>query len=212
MTENSPSKSDWPSGTAGVGAGLKMTPAQFVARVKDVAVDIDTKYGLGFIGTITQASHESDWGNSGLTRSANNLFGFKAGTKWLKEGLPVVRLPTIEFSTSPPDQIKYWEEPGDVLLKIWQEHIKKTQLKVLAAFRRYDSWYSSLQDWAELLTKRSANRYKKAVEAARDGDEELFYRELQAAGFATDPTYSHKLIARGKEVTKLLYGPKLDLA
>lgn len=57
-------------------------------------------------------------------------------------------------------------------------------------FRKYNTWMESLEDHSRLLqTSRYANcmRYK--------NDPDQFARELQKAGYATDPSYASKLIS-----------------
>jgi flagellum-specific peptidoglycan hydrolase FlgJ len=44
---------------------------------------------------VAQAALESAWGESGLTQTASNLFGIKAGGHWSGE---ILELPTWEFS------------------------------------------------------------------------------------------------------------------
>jgi len=60
-----------------------------------------------------------------------------------------------------------------------------------AAFRQYDSMAASFNDFARFIENNP--RYGKALEA-RD-DPEQFARELQQAGYATDPQYADKLIS-----------------
>ena len=60
-----------------------------------------------------------------------------------------------------------------------------------AAFRQYDSMAASFNDFARFIQENP--RYGKALEA-RD-DPERFVRELQQAGYATDPKYADKLIS-----------------
>ncbi len=59
------------------------------------------------------------------------------------------------------------------------------------AFRQYDSMAASFNDFARFIQENP--RYGKALEA-RD-DPEQFARELQQAGYATDPEYAEKLIS-----------------
>lgn len=59
-----------------------------------------------------------------------------------------------------------------------------------AVFKVYDSINSAFDDYVGLLT--GSPRYQRAVGHA--GDSELFVRELQQAGYATDPYYADKII------------------
>lgn len=60
-----------------------------------------------------------------------------------------------------------------------------------AAFRQYDSMAASFNDFARFIEDNP--RYGKALEV-RDNPEQ-FARELQQAGYATDPKYADKLIS-----------------
>lgn len=59
-----------------------------------------------------------------------------------------------------------------------------------ASFRVYDSIASSFDDYVDFLT--SNPRYQAALEKVGNGRE--FLRELQGAGYATDPAYAEKII------------------
>lgn len=92
--------------------------------------------------TIAQAILESKYGNSGLTKSANNLFGIKGAYNGQS-----VTLPTTEY----------------------EKGVKKT---IMAPFRKYPSWQDSLEDHSNFLKKYSRYRgvlnakdYKEACHA-----------------------------------------------
>lgn len=95
--------------------------------------------------TIAQAILESNWGKSGLTQKANNLFGMKGTYKGASE---VMR--TAEQDKS-----------GKVYY-------------VQAHFRKYPGWAESVSDHGRLLTTpryarvRGAKDYKEAAQALRD--------------------------------------------
>lgn len=58
-------------------------------------------------------------------------------------------------------------------------------------FRKYNTWQESFDDHAKLLT--TASRYANCLNYKNDPDQ--FARELQKAGYATDPEYASKLIS-----------------
>ena len=60
-----------------------------------------------------------------------------------------------------------------------------------AAFREYDSMAGSFNDFARFIQDNP--RYGQALEARHDPEQ--FARELQQAGYATDPKYADKLIS-----------------
>jgi flagellar protein FlgJ len=60
-----------------------------------------------------------------------------------------------------------------------------------ASFRSYDSLAESFDDYVNFLQQNP--RYQQALEAAGDGAR--YVRELQQAGYATDPGYADKINA-----------------
>lgn len=70
------------------------------------------------------------------------------------------------------------------------EYLDDTPVKVDAAFRQYESKSSAVNDFADFLL--SNPRYRSALEA--HSDNQAFLRELQRAGYATDPEYANKAI------------------
>ena len=61
--------------------------------------------------------------------------------------------------------------------------------KVSARFRSYGSYAEAFRDYATLL--KSNGRYAGVLQSG--GDPAQFARELQKAGYATDPDYAAKL-------------------
>ncbi|KGK41512.1 hypothetical protein LH51_14450 [Nitrincola sp. A-D6] len=61
--------------------------------------------------------------------------------------------------------------------------------KEMAAFRSYDSYADSFRDYVSFL--RTNPRYQQALE--NTADPSAYLRELQAAGYATDPAYAQKI-------------------
>lgn len=114
---------------------------------------------------IAQAALESDWGRSELSRNYYNLYGIKASQIDSQQ----VRLDTNEY-----------------LIGAWSKSKER--------FKVYDSWSSSMEDYANLLTLGTATNpilYEPVIQATN-------YQEaaeaLQVAGYATDPMYSKKLV------------------
>lgn len=69
-------------------------------------------------------------------------------------------------------------------------------VKERAAFRSYDSYQDSFHDLVSLL--QNNGRYKDAVASADNPDQ--FARELQKAGYATDPDYARKIISIARQL------------
>ncbi|KAA0835306.1 LysM peptidoglycan-binding domain-containing protein [Bacillus paralicheniformis] len=109
---------------------------------------------------IAQGVLESNWGRSGLATKGKNLFGIK-GTG----NAGSITLPTTE-------------------------HINGKDVRVNAAFRKYNSWYDSILDLASLYTR--LDRYKGVI-----GQTNYVQACVAVAkgGYATDPKYAQKLIA-----------------
>lgn len=98
-----------------------MTPQQFINRISPDAMDSMRRTRVPASLTIAQAILESSWGESGLTKQANNLFGIKglgpAGT---------VYMPTTEY-------------------------VNGQKITVTASFRAYHSWKESIDDHSRLI-------------------------------------------------------------
>ena len=63
--------------------------------------------------------------------------------------------------------------------------------KEKARFRAYDSPEQSMQDYVNLIQQNP--RYQAALDAAADA--KSYFRQLQAAGYATDPNYAEKILS-----------------
>lgn len=100
-----------------------MIPAEFIMRLANPAMESHRKTGVPASITVAQAALESGWGESGLTRAANNLFGIKADSRWRGE---IVMLNTREF-------------------------IRNQWVVVPAKWRKYASWQASIDDHAAFL-------------------------------------------------------------
>lgn len=59
-----------------------MTPVEFFAALTPAAQQLNKTTGIPASFTLAQAALESAWGESGLAKRANNLFGVKADRSW----------------------------------------------------------------------------------------------------------------------------------
>jgi flagellar protein FlgJ len=64
------------------------------------------------------------------------------------------------------------------------------------SFRKYDSFAQSFNDYVSFLQQNP--RYEKALQAA--GNAESYVRELQRAGYATDPDYAAKISRIARQI------------
>lgn len=74
------------------------------------------------------------------------------------------------------------------------EYVKGKPVKVDAAFRAYNNWGESIADHTKLIlggVSWNKNLYKKVIGV----DGKTAAREIQKAGYATDPKYADKLIS-----------------
>lgn len=182
----------------------------FVATMTPIAQTMQQKYGLDPLIVMTQAALESGWGASGLTKKANNLYGYTgdaALNAWLSsKGLststdmesilamdlssaPFIIMQTHEEVSDSPHQ--YFSRPGDLVSQ------SGTDAMVWRPFRKYDSWQSSVEDWVQLL---KGSRYANAWHDAQAGDLQSFSNDVYAAGYATESDYPVQLVSVGDEI------------
>jgi flagellum-specific peptidoglycan hydrolase FlgJ len=111
-------------------------PAEFIMRLSKPAMESQRKSGVLASITIAQAALESGWGESGLARTGNNLFGIKADSRWRGE--------TITLNT--------------------REFIRDQWIVVPAKWRKYANWQASIDDHAAFLKRNP--RYKACFSCA----------------------------------------------
>ena len=85
------------------------------------------------------------------------------------------------------------------------EFVDKKPTIVDAAFRRYDNKSSAVTDFADFLLTNP--RYEKALNSSADNNS--FLRELQRAGYATDPEYANKAINVLRQIETIRQSPAL---
>lgn len=173
----------------------------FLKAMAPIAQALERDTQIRPIIAMVQSAHESRWGMSDLTLRANNLFGFTAGDAWLKDKKPVVEMATREESKYPPAKIKYWNRPGDVL-EAYPNGRGGSVLKVVVAFRAYESWDASLRDWANHIL--TFSKYALAVPFAKAGDVAGYAKAISEAKYATDTNYEAKLLAMHRRVTEAM--------
>ncbi len=142
------------------------SPEAFVRQLLPLARKAADKLGVDAEVLLAQAALETGWGKHISQHadgsSSNNLFNIKASHDW-EGGRVAIR--TLEY----------------------RDGVAKHER---AAFRAYDSFADSFNDYVDFLKSRP--RYQSALEQA--GDPESFIRELHGAGYATDPNYADKIL------------------
>lgn len=176
----------------------------FKAKIKPVADAVESEAGLSSRLGIVQASLESKYGNSDLARPsaqlaimqngrqiatgpALNLFGFKCGDAWIKNGGKYVLLPTTDYYA-----IGQKMPNGEIATQ------NNQALKWPAAFRAYGSWEESYRDWARLM---QTSRYQAdgATEALHNDDLDAFGKALSKR-YAPNQNYDQRLASRAQEM------------
>lgn len=139
----------------------------FVQSLLPVAQQVAGELGIDPKALVAQAAVETGWGqymiHSGSGNNTHNLFGIKAGQDW--QGNKEV-VETLEYQRGVPEKQK-------------------------AAFRSYDDFHASMQDYVQFI--KQSPRYRSAVE--QSGNAESYFRNLQHAGYATDPAYADKVMS-----------------
>jgi peptidoglycan hydrolase FlgJ len=149
----------------GAGNGAFSSPQEFVRQLLPAARQVAKQIGLSPVALLAQAALETGWGKHMLPSadgsSSRNLFGVKAGSQWQGASHQVS---SLEYENGQPVMRK-------------------------SAFRNYDNFSQSMQDYVNLIG--THERYGKAREVAHDP--EAYFDALQQAGYATDPHYAKKL-------------------
>ena len=145
--------------------GRFTSPEEFVQGIYPLAQEAANSLGIDARVLVAQAALETGWGQSlphhADGSSTHNLFGIKADQRWSGGAATV---DTLEFR----DGIAQREK---------------------AAFRSYDSFGESLQDYVSFI--QNNGRYASALSSGGDGS--AYVQELQLAGYATDPEYATKI-------------------
>jgi flagellum-specific peptidoglycan hydrolase FlgJ len=138
--------------------------SNFIREIAPYAQRIQEKYKILASLVIAQACLESDFGRSGLAQKGKNLFGVKGSYNGQS-----VTMRTHEY------------ERGEKVL-------------IDASFRKYPSWYESLEDLAKLYTNGVSwdkNKYRPII---GETNYVMACKKVQECGYCTDPNYAAKLI------------------
>jgi peptidoglycan hydrolase FlgJ len=140
-------------------------PGAFVDRMWGAASAAEQATGVpaGFI--VGQAALESGWGRHEMRHA---------------DGRPAHNLFGIKAGPG-------WR--GDTVEATTTEYVDGKAVKSVERFRAYASYQESFADWARLMA--SNPRYAGVMQSG--GSVESLARQLQRAGYATDPEYASKL-------------------
>jgi flagellar protein FlgJ len=141
------------------------SPDDFVATMLPLAKDAAARIGVDPTVLVAQAALETGWGKSIMRQQDGSSSHNLFGIKAQGDWKgPEARAITSEFRDG--------------------KMVKET-----ADFRSYNSYADSFHDLVTLL--QSNNRYQGVVKSA--DNPEQFVKELQKAGYATDPDYASKI-------------------
>ncbi|HDZ57762.1 MAG TPA: flagellar assembly peptidoglycan hydrolase FlgJ [Pseudomonas xinjiangensis] len=159
--------------TASLEAGTPMraanarfdSPEEFAAAMLPMAEKAAKRLGVDPHYLVAQAALETGWGKSIIKQ---------------KDGVSSHNLFGIKTHG-------VWEgESASVMTSEYRDGVKGTEK---ATFRSYGSFEQSFDDYVSFLENNG--RYEKALGQTQNPD--VFFRELQKAGYATDPHYARKV-------------------
>lgn len=153
-----------------------MSPGGFVDRMRSAATQTAQKLGTSVEAIIAVAALETGWGKKVATTA---------------DGRSTFNLFGIKSDS------RWQGDSSEVQTREFRQGQFQTER---AAFRVYGNELESIRDFGQFLIDNP--RYRKALEVAGDGEQ--FIRELQEAGYATDPDYAEKVISIMKSVTELV--------
>ena len=146
---------------------------EFVNTMLPMAKEAADRIGVDPRYLVAQAALETGWGKSVMRA---------------QDGSSSHNLFGIKASSS-------WK--GESARAITSEFRNGEMVKETAEFRSYDSYKDSFHDLVTLL--QTNNRYQDVLKSA--DNPEQFVRELQKAGYATDPDYASKISQIAKQMT-----------
>ncbi|MBS7663079.1 flagellar assembly peptidoglycan hydrolase FlgJ [Pseudomonas lalucatii] len=147
------------------GKSVFSSPQEFVAAMLPMAEKAAEQIGVEARYLVAQAALETGWGKSIIRQ---------------QDGSSSHNLFGIKSHNS-------WD--GASARVLTTEFKGGKAVKEAASFRAYDSFAQSFEDYVSFL--QNNGRYEKALNAT--DNPERFVRELQQAGYATDPHYARKV-------------------
>ncbi len=157
-------------------AAASSTQRQFVDQILPHAVEASRASGVPAAFMVAQAALETGWGRSEPRRA---------------DGRPSYNIFGIKAGRG-------WS--GATVAAATTEYVDGVAQQRTERFRAYGSYAEAFADYTRLL---SSNPRYAGVVASMDG--QSFARQLQQAGYASDPAYAEKL-------TRIIGGPTLRLA
>ena len=152
--------------TAAAGmSGRFDSPAEFAAAMLPMAEKAAARLGVDPHYLVAQAALETGWGKSIIRNGDGSSSHNLFGIKTHGQ----------------------WQGgSASVMTSEYRDGVRQQER---ASFRSYDSFEQSFNDYVDFLHRNG--RYEQALQRTESGD--VFFRELQEAGYATDPRYASKV-------------------
>lgn len=162
----------------GVGQSVFTSATDFIDTMMPMAEEAARKIGVDARYLVAQAALETGWGKSIIRQADGSSSHNLFGIK----------------------AHRGWD--GDSARVMTTEFKGGQAVKEAASFRTYDSFKQSFNDYVSFL--QGNGRYEEAL--ASTDNPERFVRELQEAGYATDPQYARKIsqIARKMQTYQMV--------
>ncbi|MDP3846028.1 MAG: flagellar assembly peptidoglycan hydrolase FlgJ [Pseudomonas sp.] len=160
------------------------SPQEFVATMLPMAQAAAEKIGVDANYLVAQAALETGWGKSIIRQ---------------QDGSSSHNLFGIKAHNS-------WQ--GESARVLTTEYVDGKPTKESASFRAYGSFEQSFNDYVSFL--QNNERYDNALDSA--ANPKTFVRELQRAGYATDPQYANKVAQIAKQMQTYQAVASVDVA
>jgi len=161
--KTNPAQPGAPVEKAGV-ESLGNSPEEFLEALWPVASEAAAKLNLQPEALLAQAALETGWGKHVMKRGYGSSHNLFGIKADHRWDGEQVKVSTLEYKDG-------------------------VAMKTRAAFRSYESFADSFNDYVAFVSDNP--RYANAVAAADDA--KAYFRELQQAGYATDPQYADKI-------------------
>jgi flagellar protein FlgJ len=152
---------------------------EFINRLMPHAEAAAAELGIDPSVLLAQAALETGWGRSIIKRA---------------DGTPSFNLFGIKAGSR-------WDGKRAGVKTL--EYVQGVPVRKAASFRAYDSYAESFADYVRFLKENP--RYAQAL--ANADDSAAYVRELQKAGYATDPRYANKILAIARRTESLYDAP-----
>ena len=159
------------------------SPEEFVATMLPMAQAAAEKIGVDPRYLVAQAALETGWGKSIIRQQDGSSSHNLFG-------------------------IKAADWQGESARVLTTEYVNGQPTKESASFRAYGSFEQSFNDYVSFL--QNNERYDNALDSA--ANPKTFVRELQRAGYATDPQYANKVAQIAKQMQTYQAVASVDVA